>query len=76
MTHYLRTLIGKYTVGGSGAGSKFAWSADGLVDLRIKRRLSLSGGYRVLGMNADQPDNAVGFNGQLRGLIFVATIYR
>src|SRR5258705_9652875 len=31
------TLIGKYTVGGSGAGSNFAWSADGLVDLRLKK---------------------------------------
>jgi hypothetical protein len=70
------TLIGKYTVGGSGAGSQFAWSAEGLVDFRVKRRLSLSGGYRVLGMNADEPDNTVGFNGQLRGMIFAATIYR
>jgi hypothetical protein len=74
--HKAVTLIGKYTVGGSGAGSLFAWSAEGVVDLRVKKRLSLSGGYRVLGMNADQPDNTVGFNGQLRGLIFAATIYR
>jgi hypothetical protein len=70
------TLIGKYTVGGSGAGSQFAWSAEGLADLRVKKRLSVSGGYRVLGLNADQPDNAVGFNGQLRGLILAATFYR
>jgi hypothetical protein len=70
------TLIGKYTVGGSGAGSNFAWSAEGLVDLRLKRRLSLSGGYRVLGMNADRSSNDIGFNGQLRGLFFAATIYR
>jgi hypothetical protein len=70
------TLIGKYTVGGSGAGSLFAWSAEGLVDLRVKKRLSLSGGYRVLGVNADQPDNRVGFNGQLRGIILAATFYR
>jgi hypothetical protein len=74
--HKTVTLIGKYTVGGSGAGSLFAWSAEGLADLRIKRGLSLSGGYRVLGMNADEPSNAVGFNGQLRGLFFAATIYR
>ncbi|MGH9880800.1 MAG: hypothetical protein ACRD6N_05140 [Pyrinomonadaceae bacterium] len=70
------TLIGKYTVGGSGAGSQFAWSAEGLVDLRVKKRLSLSGGYRVLGMKADKPENSVGFDGQLRGLIFAATFYR
>jgi len=74
--HKAVTLIGKYTVGGSGAGSLFAWSAEGLVDLRVKKRLSLSGGYRVLAMNADEPSNAVGFNGQLRGLIFAATFYR
>jgi hypothetical protein len=74
--HKAVTLIGKYTVGGSGAGSLFAWSAEGVVDLRVKKRLSLSGGYRVLGLNADQPDNTVGFNGQLRGFIFAATIYR
>src|ERR1044072_1715533 len=27
------TLIGKYTVGGSGAGSNFAWSAEGVGDI-------------------------------------------
>jgi hypothetical protein len=70
------TLIGKYTVGGSGAGSLFAWSAEGLADFRFKKRLSISGGYRVLGMNADQPDNRVGFNGHLRGIILAATFYR
>jgi hypothetical protein len=70
------TLIGKYTVGGSGAGSNFAWSADGLVDLRLKERFSIGGGYRVLGINADQPSNTVGFNGQLRGLILNLTLYR
>ena len=70
------TLIGKYTVGGSGAGSNFAWSADGLADLRLKKGFSLGGGYRVLGMNADQPSNTVGFNGQLRGLMLYMTLYR
>jgi hypothetical protein len=70
------TLIGKYTVGGSGAGSNFAWSAEGLIDLRLKKTLSLSAGYRVLGMDADRPSNTVGFDGELRGLIFAATLYR
>ena len=70
------TVIGKYTVGGSGAGSNFAWSAEGLVDLRLKKGLSLSAGYRALGMNADRTTNTIGFNGQLRGLFFSATIYR
>ena len=70
------TLIGKYTVGGSGAGSNFAWSAEGLVDLRLKKRFSVSGGYRVLGMDADRSNNDIGFDGQLRGLFFSATIYR
>jgi len=70
------TLIGKYTVGGSGAGSNFAWSADGLVDLRLKKGFSIGGGYRVLGINADQPSNTVGFDGQLRGLILNLTLYR
>jgi hypothetical protein len=70
------TLIGKYTVGGSGAGSNFAWSAEGLVDLRLKKGFSIGGGYRVLGINADQPSNTVGFDGQLRGLILTMTLYR
>jgi hypothetical protein len=70
------TLIGKYTVGGSGAGSNFAWSAEGLVDLRLKKRFSIAGGYRVLGMDADEPSNRVGFDGQLRGLIVTMTFYR
>ena len=70
------TLIGKYTVGGSGAGSNFAWSAEGLVDLRLKPGFSVAGGYRVLGINADQPSNTVGFDGQMRGLILNMTFYR
>ena len=74
--HKAVTLIGKYTVGGSGAGSQFAWSAEGLVDLRLKQGFSLGGGYRVLDMNADQASNAVGFDGQLRGLIMTMTFYR
>lgn len=74
--HKAVTLIGKYTVGGSGAGSNFAWSADALMDLRLKRGLSLGGGYRWLGMNADQPSNRVGFNGTMRGIIFTMTLYR
>lgn len=70
------TLIGKYTIGASGAGTRTAWSAEGLVDLRLKKRLSVGGGYRVLGLNTDQSSNTIGFNGQLRGLIFTTTIYR
>src|SRR4051812_27562838 len=35
--HKAVTLIGQYTVGGSGAGSNFAWSADALLDLRLKK---------------------------------------
>ncbi len=70
------TLIGKYTVGGSGAGSNFAWSADGLVDLRLKKGFSIGGGYRALGINGDKPSNAVGFDGVMRGLILTMTLYR
>jgi hypothetical protein len=70
------TLIGKFTVGGSGAGSNFAWSAEGLLDWRLKKSFSLGGGYRVLGMNADQPSNNVGFDGQMRGLVLNMTLYR
>ena len=31
------TLSGKFTAGGSGAGSNFAWSAEGLVDYRLNK---------------------------------------
>jgi hypothetical protein len=74
--HKAVTLIGKYTVGGSGAGSNFAWSAEGLVDIRLRKSFSIGGGYRALDMNADQPSNRVGFDGQLRGLIMTLTFYR
>ena len=74
--HKAVTLIGKYTVGGSGAGSNFAWSAEGLVDLRLKKGFSVGGGYRALGMNTDEPSNRVGFNGTLKGLLFTLTLYR
>jgi hypothetical protein len=70
------TLVGQYTVGGSGAGSNTAWSAEGLVDLRLRRAFSIGGGYRALGMNGDKPSNTVGFNGVMRGLIFTMTLYR
>lgn len=72
--HPAVTLSGKYTVGGG--GSEFAWTAEGLVDLRFRKNLSAWGGYRILGMNADQASNAVGFDGQMRGLIFGMTIYK
>jgi hypothetical protein len=74
--HKAVTLIGKYTVGGSGAGSNFAWSADALMDLRLKKGFSLGGGYRWLGMNADQPGNRIGFDGTMRGLMLTMTLYR
>jgi len=74
--HKAVTLIGKFTVGSSGAGANLAWSGEGLVDLRLKKSFSLGGGYRVLDMNADQPGNRVGFNGQLRGLLLTMTLYR
>ena len=73
--HKAVTLIGKYTVGGSGAGSNFAWSADALMDLRLKKGFSLGGGYRWLGMNADDPSNRIGFDGTMRGLMLSMTLY-
>ena len=73
--HKAVTLIGKYTVGFSGVGSRFAWSADLLADLRLHRKFSIGGGYRWLGLNADDASNTVGFDGHLRGIIFTATIY-
>ena len=73
--HKAVTVIGKYTVGGSGASSNFAWSADALMDLRLKKGFSLGGGYRWLGMNADDPNNRIGFDGTMRGLMLSMTLY-
>ncbi len=70
------TLIGKYNVGGSGASTNFAWSAEGLLDLRWKKGFSLAGGYRWLDMNTDDPENRVGFAGELKGVIMTFTLYR
>jgi hypothetical protein len=72
----LITLSGKFTAGGSGAGSNFAWSGEGLIDFRLKKSFSLGGGYRVLDLNGDQPSNRVGFDGQMRGLVLNLTLYR
>lgn len=74
--HKAVTFVGKYTIGGSGAGSGFAWSAEGLVDLRFKKSFSVAGGYRVLDLKADQAENVVGFDGQLKGLVLYMTFYR
>jgi hypothetical protein len=70
------TFIGKYTIGGSGSGTGFAWSGEGLVDLRLKKSFSMAAGYRVLDLKANQPNNTVGFDGQLRGLVMYLTFYR
>lgn len=72
--HPAVTLIGKYTVGGG--GSHFTWTFEGLVDFRFKKSLSAWGGYRILDMNADQSSNVIGFDGQMRGLIFGMTIHK
>ena len=75
--HPAVTFIGKYTVGGGGShGSHFAWTFDGLVDLRFKKTMSAWFGYRMLDMDANKPANAVGFNGQFKGLILGMTMYR
>jgi len=59
-----------------GVGSNFAWSADALVDFRLKKNFSIGGGYRWLGLNSDDLSNRVGFDGTLRGLILTFTVYR
>jgi hypothetical protein len=68
------TLIEKYTLGGG--GSSFAWTFSSLIDYRFRRCLSAWGGYQILSMNADDASNAIGFDGQLRGLIFGVTIHK
>lgn len=72
--HPAVTLIAKYTVGGG--GSHFAWTFSGLADLRFRKSMSIWGGYQILDMDANKPSNTIGFNGQMRGLIFGATMYR
>lgn len=68
------TLIEKFTLGGG--GSNFAWTFSSLVDYRFRKCLSAWGGYQVLSMDADDPSNVIGFDGQLRGLIFGMTIHK
>ena len=68
------TLIEKYTLGGG--GSNFAWTFTSTVDYRFRKCLSAWGGYQVLSMDADDPSNVIGFDGQLRGLIFGVTIHK
>lgn len=72
--HPAVTLIGKYTVGGG--GSNFTATVTGLVDFRFRKNMSAWGGYQLLDTNADQSTNVVGFNGQMRGLIFGMTMYK
>jgi hypothetical protein len=68
------TLIEKYTLGGG--GSNFVWTFSSLLDYRFRKCLSAWGGYQVLSMDSDDPSNVVGFDGQLRGLIFGVTIHK
>jgi hypothetical protein len=68
------TLVEKYTLGGG--GSSFAWTFTSLVDYSFRKCFSAFGGYHVVNMNADDPSNVVGFNGQLRGLVFGMTIHK
>jgi hypothetical protein len=68
------TLIEKFTLGGG--GSNFAWTFTSLGDYRFRKCLSAWGGYQVLSMDSDDPSNIIGFDGQLRGLIFGVTIHK
>lgn len=68
------TLIGKYTLGGG--GSHFFWTFTGLGDFKFHKRISLWGGYQLYDIDADKPSNTLGFNGQLKGLIFGLSLYR
>lgn len=68
------TLIGKYTVGAG--GSNDAETVTGLVDFKLRKRLSFWAGYQYLHMSADKPENVVGFNGSMRGIILGATLHR
>ena len=68
------TIIGKYTLGGG--GSHFAWTISALGDFRFRRNMSVWGGYQILHMDADQPENTIGFKGKLQGLIFGLSIYK
>jgi hypothetical protein len=72
--HPAVTLIEKFTVGGG--GSNHAWTFSSLVDFRFRKNMSAWGGYQILDMNADKPSNVIGFDGQMRGLIFGMTIYK
>jgi hypothetical protein len=68
------TLIGKWTVGGG--GSDLVWTLSGLADFRFKKSVSIWGGYQVYDIDTDKPGRSVAFNGQMRGLILGATIYK
>jgi hypothetical protein len=68
------TLSTKATIGGGGSDS--AWTANVLADYQFHRSFSVMGGYQVLDMNADDPGNAVGFDGRLQGIILGLTYHR
>jgi hypothetical protein len=67
-------IIGKATIGGG--GSDFAWTISGVGEYQFRKNMSFWGGYQLLDMDSDKPSNTIGFNGQLRGLIFGMTIYK
>mgnify|MGYP000008678725 FL=1 len=68
------TLIGKWTVGGG--GSKHVWTLTGLVDFRFNKSISIWGGYQLYDINTDKLGRNVSFNGQMRGFLIGATIYK
>ena len=65
----LVTLVGRWTVGTSGAGSGVNGTADAYADIHVARHFSLTGGYRYMNLNANDLDESTGFQGQMKGFL-------
>jgi hypothetical protein len=64
------SLAGKYDIG---LASELTWSAEGLIEFHLLRRVSLGAGYRVFELYKGRREGNVGLRAQLRGPILTTS---
>ena len=62
-------LVAEGSVGGFGAGSDFSWKALGAFGFNVSRRFAILGGYRALGQDYDNSDEAFEWDMVIHGPI-------
>ncbi len=63
------SFIAEGNVGGFGAGSDFSWKALGAISFHVSKRFNILGGYRALGQDYDNSDDAFKWDMVIHGPI-------